>query len=213
MKRFLFLSLCLMLHIASVMAQDFHEISVRYSPMMLSMEWQGPMEGYGTKTERYNGFAVGYKRGFELWEETNLYAVAGATIQWNSKKYDHIDIPDESGEGNQSIVIDDRENFLNVVIPLSIMYHFCITENVGLEPYAGIQGTWHAIAEDSYSNQYQDDYGKPNKFAFGCHAGLDITYNRFAIGGGYQMDFTKFDDNIVYYSKCSRWNIKLAFRF
>ncbi|MDO4819911.1 MAG: hypothetical protein Q3994_06025 [Prevotella sp.] len=148
----------------SALYPNYSEIYVQYTTLVC----------YGiTTSDVEHGAAIGWDEGIYLSSTTPLAFIGGFKLQYNGK---------------------DEEHLFSFKVPLSLKFNIKITDDLNIEPYAGLNSTIYLYAKNS-DYDYLDSKNEihANRWQFGWHAGMDFTINqRFVLGFAYNRDFTDF---------------------
>ena len=134
------------------------------------------------------GFQFGIARYINLTGgETPVYLQLGAEL--NRVTYS------ETVEG-----IKAKETLVNMAIPVNLVYHLDLENNMGLEFSAGPNIRINAAGKFKVSNgsnsetlDYFDDL-EAHRFQFGLNAGVALTFSRLAISYRFNPDLTDYFD-------------------
>lgn len=132
------------------------------------------------------GFNVGYAHGFNLKNTLPLFLELGGEFNFNSGSKD-----------------DDTYTFMNIAVPVNVVYRFGVSDNFAIAPYAGLNFKINVIgkvkdddADESESYFNKDDMGDDwtaNRFQLGMNVGVNfIVNNKFSFGYRFQPDFIKY---------------------
>lgn len=179
-------------------AEGYNRAGVSYEHPMVNFnkeanEWNDKSETLGM-----NGFGLNYVHGFGV--ATNMFVEVGGNVNFSF--------------GNKSVSYDDAKDEtkfqnINLTVPVNYVYRISLTEEVSLDPYAGINFKLNlatkyknkytdedGVVEDDWVNVYNDNdknmNGKDytwNRFQMGWQVGVGCNYNQYYVGVQFGTDF------------------------
>lgn len=147
-----------------------------------------PMEDYNTFYIQYdaisldelslNGIGLGWNATGSISKSIPLFAEIGIRAQYAFGSENDVDY-----------------NMYSVAIPLSIGYHYQVSDAFALAPYAGLNVRYYlggkADAGDYDFKLFDSDEADWKAFAFGWQIGVKGVFNKFSLGISYGTDFTE----------------------
>lgn len=197
--------------------EDFNRAKLEFLPSTLSYHGENADMGKLSMT----GGSLGYEHGFSLSDYYECYIVAGAKIQYLYKsKVRPYKI--------ETAFVDTRitDRLLDINIPVSFMYHFQLSDNIAIEPFAGVNATCYLMGQEKLElahifdetinyfdkSEMQDYYMDEayKRLHVGWHAGADLVISEaFSVGLTYGTDFTDFGNDAHW----THWSLGVGFAF
>lgn len=98
----------------------------------------------------------------------------------------------EAKEGGISVSSTQRASYLQ--LPVQLLYKFNVGQSLYLYPSLGVYAGYGLGGTETLGIKYFDG---ANKFDFGVIGGINVQYDRFIIGVGYQRGLTKFNEEKI----------------
>lgn len=188
MKKIIIASIMLAATAATATAQigdiaDYNRVGLTYDNTRYH-------DSYHDDNTSLNGLGLNYVHGFMLTSSTPMFLEAGAVLNFKF--------------GTPYSYQDEKESMrnLNIEVPVNFTYHFYVTDNITIAPYAGLNfklhlltsGRWEEAGEKSdwYSYFSKDDMGEDNtwnRFQMGWQIGVSLHYSRYSLALQYGTDF------------------------
>ena len=128
-----------------------------------------------------NGVSIGYTRAIGVSSSVPLYLLVGGAFEYNFKSVDYTE-----KSRYEEIKEDYSGNVFSFKVPVSITYHFDISDNFALEPFAGVNARYYISAKLIADKEYYYDgrsYSKSKDWdAFSSDDTDNNTANHFIIG-------------------------------
>ena len=202
---------------STVNTEGWSRISVSYLPSKLKIDTKGA-DDYN-----FQGFSVGWTKGFNVVKSLPLFVETGAALQFrtssNSEDYD---------DGYYNYEISERLNVLSLNIPVNLIYKFNVNQDFSIEPMFGIDfrinmtGKYKITADDGTDSESEDfnifnkgdmdDYlgvDPAKRFQAGWHIGANLTYKKITFGVNYGQDFNE----IIEDCKLATTTVSLGYNF
>lgn len=216
MKKLFFLILCAVGMTANAQ-EDYNRVRLEFNPSTLSYHGINIDMGKTSLT----GGTIGYEHGFALSDYHDCYLVAGAKLQYLYKSKVR---PYRIDKGYMDTRITNRA--MDIMIPVNFMYRFWLSDQVAIEPYAGLNATCYIFGKeklelagsfeetlDIFDKDEMQEYGweeAQNRLLIGWQAGADLLVNdTFTVGFSYGTDFTDFGND----SHWTHWSLGVGFCF
>lgn len=211
-------------------SKGWSRISVSYIPSTLNVD--------GGDDLKFQGFNLGWTKGFNIANNVPLFIEAGAGIQFRRYSDSESESFNESGVSGK-IKVTEKLNVLSLNIPVNLVYKFNATPDFSIEPFVGIDFRFNLMgklkSEANYSGDYEDEVNEAIKdylpdsdinifdeddmndlgvdpakrFQAGWHIGTNFTYKKVSLGISYGQDFNE----IVEDCKLSTTTVTLGFNF
>ncbi len=155
--------------------ENYNRVSVGYSPINI-------------EKISLTGLSAGWTRGFNLMQGQPLFLETGVNVMYGFGK---DDIP-----GYEGYEVD--YTYLAVNVPVLATWKFALSDQFTLAPYAGVNMRGNLILKAEADGEKLDFFDKPEdggadakRFTLGASFGVNVEYNKFALGVGYTTDFTE----------------------
>ena len=120
--------------LTSVTTDGWSRVSVSYLPSKMKSEGE---------SESFNGFSIGYLKGFSVTNRLPLYVEAGAALQYRSHK-------EEGNYGGPGYDYSDKHKMFSLNIPVNLLYRFNVTDDFSVSPYFGLDIRFSLIGKYSW---------------------------------------------------------------
>ncbi|MBQ0058091.1 MAG: outer membrane beta-barrel protein [Bacteroidales bacterium] len=174
-KSFFALVAAVCISVVSAFAQD---VTDNYSRIYASYGFQSMKN----QTDSDKGAQLGLLYGLNLTgNSAPLFFQLGAELNWVTYSEDEL-----------------RETLVNVAVPLNLSYKIAFSDNVSLEPYAGlnlrlnVMGSLSADGSDEKIDYFEDLDAK--RFQLGLNVGASININNISLGYRFNPDLTDYFD-------------------
>lgn len=160
--------------------------------------------GFSTGTMKYDGHdadesekgaTVGLIYGNRLTQSMPLFLESGFKMTWLTRS--------DSEDG-----LDAKFNYLNLAIPVNLVYKFAVTDAISINPYAGLNLKVNLVAKEKYeydgeSESYsyfdKDDVEDTwNRFQVGANIGVGINFKSLYLGYNFNPDFMEIAKKVKY---------------
>lgn len=212
-------------------AEGWSRVSVSYIPSTLKIDEKGA-DDY-----KFQGFAIGWTKGFNIVKTMPLYVESGAALQFRTYSDSETEDFYESGfEGE--LTSEEKINVLSLNIPINLIYKFKVDSDFSIEPLFGLDFRFNLLGKNKRSLTYSGDYadevndyideyygdeledinlfddddmgGEPAKrFQAGWHIGVNLNYKKVTLGVNYGQDFGE----IIKDCKLSTTTVSLGYNF
>lgn len=182
----------------SVKTDGWNRIYVSYTPSKMKFDYDDADD------VKFQGFTVGWLKGFGLTKNLPLYMEAGAGIQYRSYKDD-----DSESYGSYEYSYSDKLTMLSLNIPVNLLYRFNVTDDFSISPYFGLDFRINLLGKSKYEvtaygetesedlNLFDDDDMDGDawgRFQAGWHIGIGLDYRAIHLGVEYGTDFNEIVD-------------------
>lgn len=193
--------------------EGWSRVSVSYLPSKLHVD--------GGDDLKFQGFAVGWTKGFNVAQSLPLFVETGAALQFRTDSEDYED-------NYYNYTLTERLNMLSLNIPLNLIYKFNVNQDFSIEPMFGLDfrinltGKYKITADDGTNSKSEDfnifneddmdDYlgaDPAKRFQAGWHIGCNFTYKKISLGVNYGKDFNE----ILEDCKISTTTVSLGYNF
>lgn len=184
--------------VTSVKTDGWNRIYVSYTPSKMKFDYDDADD------VKFQGFTVGWLKGFGLTKNLPLYMEAGAGIQYRSYKDD-----DSESYGSYEYSYSDKLTMLSLNIPVNLLYRFNVTDDFSISPYFGLDFRINLLGKSKYEvtaygetesedlNLFDDDDMDGDawgRFQAGWHIGIGLDYRAIHLGVEYGTDFNEIVD-------------------
>ncbi|MEE3416259.1 MAG: outer membrane beta-barrel protein [Prevotella sp.] len=173
-----------------------------------------------------NGFSVGYNKAINISPSMPLFLLIGGAFEYNFKSEDYTE-----SHSSSRYEYEYSGNAISLKVPVSVTYHFDLSDQFGIEPFAGLNARYYISGKikEEWSRYYNDkleksdsEEGDPfdkddaknpaNRFIIGGQIGVTAVFsNQFTATLSFDHDLTKIHDDLD--DKCYRINIGIGYRF
>lgn len=144
-----------------------------------------------SSSETVSALTLGYSKAIGMLDDVPFYLELGGALKYMW----------DSDEGVKT-------TFLSLKIPVDVVYSYKITDNISLDPYAGLYARLNLIGKEKFEDESvnlfsKDDMGDDtwNRFQLGLQGGVRVRFNeQFAVGVGYTQDLTNVADHMKFHS-------------
>lgn len=210
--------------------EGWSRFSVSYIPSKMKFDVKGA-DDYN-----FQGFAVGWTKGFNVVQSMPIFVETGAALQFRTYSDSETEDFNDSGVSGK-ITAEERWNLFSLNIPINLIYKFNIDSDLSIEPLFGLDFRFNLLGkmknDISYSGDYadevndyldeyygdelkdinifdKDDMGEPAKrFQAGWHIGANINYKKLTLGITYGQDFNEIMEDC----KIATTTISLGYNF
>lgn len=192
----------------------WNRVFISYLPT--SVKWD---DGYDNENYKFQGFQVGWLKGFSLSPSIPLYLEGGVALQYRSYTDEDSDF-----DGHDRYGYSDKYRMLSVNLPINVLYRFNFTDDFSLSPYSGFDFRTNVLAKNKYeewdndqrdsgdSSMFdEDEWGSDawNRFQVGWHIGVGVDYRMLHCDMEYGVDF----NDLAKYAHLSTFAITFGFNF
>ena len=197
--------------------EGWSRFSVSYIPSTMKFDVKGA-DDY-----KFQGFAVGWTKGFNVVQSMPVFVETGAALQFRtyseSEDYD---------DGYTEYSINSKINVLSLNIPVNLIYKYTIDQDLSIEPMFGLDfrinmtGKYKITVDDGTDSESEDfnifdkddmdDYlgaDPAKRFQAGWHIGANINYKKLTLGVTYGQDFNEIMEDC----KIATTTVSLGYNF
>lgn len=145
----------------------------------------------GESEDATKGISAGILWGKGILDNVPLAVEFGANVNWT--RYSE----EESYYGYE---IEEKNNFLNITIPVNLAYHFAVNDDITVIPHVGLNMRFHILAKtteeadgEKEKTNWFDDYDA-KRFQLGANLGIGMTWQNYYLGYQFQADFMEFKE-------------------